>query len=406
MAPRGGHTRGGHDVEGEHREESPLQEGIYITSRASPGRCYRLVLLDVVGSPTLQEIGTALTLLWRRLDELRRGVMHDLEPTPHDDATLMTDAKLTALLGFGSPLFNRYEGLHRPPGVEPLGEQFFTSLHRVPQGDRGPGEAAFALQLIAATDLAVDRAVVETALLIQAESLPLEIVALYSGFNRDDRRSWLGFYDGINNIAPGQRRMALEVKVNDPPWMRGGTYMAFLRLSLDLSAWRRLSRGEQEILVGREKLTGCPVVSVDASGRPVPLGACPVGVNRPGSDRYINPDPPPVAEQLLRRSHIHRTNPNRDGVDDDENARIFRQGYEFVELLGDRRVRVGLNFVSFQRTLARVTKILTKPSWLGDVEFGGMPDPDPRAFHFSSLVASGYYAVPPKGLPFPGADIF
>ena len=54
--------------------------------------------------------------------------------------------------------------------------------------------------------------------------------------------------------------------------MRGGTYMAFLRLDVDLAAWRALSRAEQELAVGRDKLTGAALVAVDRRGRPVAKG--------------------------------------------------------------------------------------------------------------------------------------
>jgi Dyp-type peroxidase family len=236
---------------------------------------------------------------------------------------------------------------------------------------------------------------------------------VHGGFNRDDGRSWLGFHDGLSNIEPTRRRSVIEVAGGDTPWMEGGTYMAFLRLALDLPAWRALSRDRQEILVGRDKLSGCPLVRVDPPLEPVPVGGCPVGANSPKSPGYKNPRLPGVEQGLLRQSHMHRANLNRqDPPEQGANNRIFRQGYEFVESLGEGRLRIGLNFVSFQRSLGHLTRILHLPGWMGDTNFGGVPDasapiPDGVApLRLVSVIAGGYYAVPPTTEPFPGAEIF
>ena len=100
---------------------------------------------------------------------------------------------------------------------------------------------------------------------------------------------------------------------------------------------------------------------------------------------------------------MNRANLNRPqhGPIEDSHHLIFRQGYEFVEALSGGRLRVGVNFVSFQRRISALTTILTNSSWLGDANFGGKPSP-----RLLTLIGGGYYAVPPTGGPFPGADIF
>jgi hypothetical protein len=113
---------------------------------------------------------------------------------------------------------------------------------------------------------------------------------------------------------------------------------------------------------------------------------------------------------------MYRANLNRqDPPEQDQSNRIFRQGYEFVEWLGNERLRVGLNFVSFQRSLARLERILHLPGWLGDASFGGTPDAAPAPvggvppLRIVSVIGGGFYAVPPlpaAGQPFPGAEIF
>ena len=388
---------------------SRIQDGIYFKPKDRPGFCYRLLLLNVKEGTALADAGKAIGTLWAMLQALRTGIVADLGPAQGpDDVTDVRKPDLRCLLSFGSKFFDRFPRLRRPHEVRPLGAAPFHKLPRV-DSDRRTGETDLALQLTANTNLAVDRAVVELWMLIQQKSLPLQIVTFHSGFNREDSRSWLGFHDGISNIDHGERIAALEVTRDDPAWMQGGTYMAFLRLAIDLEVWRRLSRADQESIVGRDKLTGCPIVSIAHGPLPTPLSGCPVGAHQAKSPQFANPAAPPPAQDLVRVSHIHRANPNRLGADDDGNNRIFRQGYEFVEPLADGELRLGLNFVSFQRALTHLTNILTIPGWLGNANFGSFEDAkpgQPSYVSFISIIAGGYYAVPPKAQPFPGAELF
>lgn len=154
--------------------------------------------------------------------------------------------------------------------------------------------------------------------------------------------------------------------------------------------------------MGRDIQTGCPITSSQGDVRQV-LDGCPES-RGPGTPQYRNPRVPPIdPDNLARSSHMNRANLNRPqhGPVDDKDNRIFRQGYEFVEALPGGRLRVGVNFVSFQRRISSLTTILTNQSWLGDVNFGGEPSPA-----LLTLIGGGYYAVPPAGGPFPGAEMF
>jgi deferrochelatase/peroxidase EfeB len=199
--------------------------------------------------------------------------------------------------------------------------------------------------------------------------------------------------------------------------MEGGTYMAFLRIAIDLTEWQRLSCAHQELLIGRDKLTGCPLAGIHLGPKrtlvPMPLLADYVAGTPAGSPAYV--DPPRPREQLLQASHMHRANVNRQRpAGEDENNRIFRQGYEFLEAFANGQPCLGLNFVSFQRRLSRLTNLLGTAGWLADVNFGGSAHPqqgEPRPISFLSVIAGGFYAVPPKANPsqgeeFPGAGIF
>ena len=181
--------------------------------------------------------------------------------------------------------------------------------------------------------------------------------------------------------------------------MAGGTYMAFLRLRVDLRAWRALDRGEQELAVGRDKLTGSPLVRVrrDARGpRVAPLAGRRRRPLRPAADRR------PAARGLARppREPEPRARPTRPPA-----LRIYRQGYDFLDGIGPDGPELGLNFVSFQADLQTLQHLMHLPGWLGDFNFGGRAAAGPPS---SSLIAfaGGLYAVPPRARPFPGASLF
>jgi deferrochelatase/peroxidase EfeB len=395
---------------GTQRPRAPgrLQPGIYFKK---PGRCYRLVLLNVRAGTPRDKAASALERVWRTLVDLRRGVIQDLKPSRPTDPSLKGEAsELTCLLGLGASLFDKYPAMKRPPQLLPLRPEPFPSLRWVPEADRRPGEADLAVQLIAETDLAVDRALVELCMLMDTSSV-LELVTFHGGFNRrGDGRSWLGFLDGLSNIASEERAAVVTAGGGHPPWMDGGSYMGMLRLDLDLRTWRGLSREHQETIIGRDKLSGCPLERIDPPLNPVVAPGCPVLGPGARPAEFLNPPPPPARQTLLRESHIHRANPNRGQPGRRDNNRIFRQGYEFVEMLGTGRLRLGLNFVSFQSDLSSLTNILMTPGWLGNANLGGPADARPGApepvRNLVRVIAGGYYAVPPDAVPFPGADAF
>lgn len=161
----------------------------------------------------------------------------------------------------------------------------------------------------------------------------------------------------------------------------------------------------QSIVVGREKLSGCPLSAVDSNGAPQSVLGCPSmpGGEVGGDDKYretpINPD------SGIAQSHVQRVNHHRGPVEDPNSLRVFRQGFEFLEAW-DRSpgFRAGLNFVSFQDTPERLYRILTQPGWLGNVNFGGADS----SLNLLKVLAAGVYFVP-RGSDysrFPGDSIF
>ena len=397
-----------------------LQEGIYHRPGQRPGRFFALLFLRADPALDAAAAGAALGDLWAMYVELKAGRVRDLPgvqlPSADDDA-------MTVLLGYGRNAF-ALDGVARPRPRGLGDDHLFRSA--LPEGGgpllRGSGLAyapevsankateAFCIQVIADSKLAVDRAVVETwKALADRDGPGLRLTTFYLGFQRNDRRSWIDFHDGLSNLRSADREAVIAIDPGgDEDWAAGGTYLAFVRLGVDLVAWRALERRAQELAVGRDKLSGCPITGVGADGELLADAGCPVAGTRiwehANDDRFA--EPPETSEPVVRASHVQRANHHHRPASDSGSRRIFRQGYEFLEWAdGAPGFRAGLNFVSFQDTPARVLRMLTLEGWLGDTNFGGDAAAQPRLGSLLSVYAAGVYFVPPvaAGEAFPGA---
>jgi len=406
-----------------------LQEGIYHAPGRRPGRHFAALFLRVLPGVGARAAAAALGDLWEMLQDLKGGRVRDL---PGVGLTVDQD-DMTVLLGFGRNAFALDGvGLRRPRGL--ADEYLFRSADPAGGGPllRGSGLSyapvvsanmateAFCVQVIAESKLAVDRAVVETWKVLSDASEPaLELTTFYLGNQRNDHRSWIDFHDGLSNLRSEDREGVIAIGPGtDEPWAVGGTYLAFLRIAVDLPGWRRLSRADQELAVGRDKLSGCPIVDAGGDGPRVDPG-CPVAgtqIWESANDAQFS-EPPEVSDPLVRASHVQRANHHIRPASDSGSRRIFRQGYEFLEWADTRSpggsqgtgcgpgFRAGLNFVSFQDTPARLLKMLTAGGWLGGANFGGDEAKLPELASLLSVFAAGVYFVPPvvDGEPFPGA---
>lgn len=396
-----------------------LQEGIYIERRVPPPAAWRALFLDVRPQTAARDAHDAVEAVMRTLSDLQRGIVRDLADRPDEQAGAIPLATFAALLGYGASFFD--DGAHAPRltaaerprhvvGLRRDGPAFPTLPWADPPAGHG-GESDLLLQFTGLTEHAVDRAAVEVSKVIEDLALPLVTAGTHSGFQRDDGRSWIGFHDGVTNIEPSQRMAAVEC-IGDPGWNRGGTYLAFLRIEVALRRWRTLSRPEQEALVGRDKLSGCPIdtIAVDDDGlRTSAIGDCPLTATSGWRERGAFLDPPETTDRLVEASHVHRVNQNRTAPTTNAGHRIFRQGYEYLDDIGPDGARLGLNFVSFQNDLEHLRQILGLEGWLGDVNFGGPAAPrsgEPTPVRLMTLRSGGFYAVPPRERPFAGASLF
>lgn len=390
-----------------------LQPGIYFERSVPPPPAWLALLLNASRGATPRQVSEAVGEVVAMLTGLQEGQLRELSVTRADEAPASIPLHtFDFLLGFGTSFFSPGRGLaaaEKPSHLVSLrrGRSAFPALPWSDHGsdDTDRGEADFFLQFTGATQHAVSRAAVEVVSLVNEQTLPLEPVWSFDGFQRDDGRSWVGFHDGVSNLEPSQRRAAIECR-GDPDWNRGGTYLAFLRIDISLNRWRTLTRREQELIIGRNKLTGVPLESIDEDGTPLTM---PISPPTDASswyerDAYFN-----IADSgnpRIEATHVNRVNQNRASPSTPSAHRIFRQGYEFLGRVSPTGADVGLNFISFQSDLRHLQQVLGLPGWLGDANFGGDSHAGQSADPVFSLAAGGFYAVPPKESPFPGARLF
>jgi Dyp-type peroxidase family len=365
--------------------------------------------------------------LWKMYGQLQKGIIPDLgmKKSSHH-------GNLTVLLGYG-PKFFEINGLRKRKPAQ-LNEEW---LFEDPElgGDpilSGVGlkyaedvtsndisKAQFVFQFIADTQLATNRPIVETWKLLRnidadGSSAPMVMRRFFTGFNRPDGRGWLGFHDGVSNIRSSERLKNIHIAKQDlkaeDQWTSSGTYMAFLRIAVDLNTWESIPIAEQEKIVGRQKKSGCPLIRIDERGNNVFAGGCPVigtqEIIEKGNERFREYGPTQSGSTYRAtaanpvKSHVGRMLKTQN--------RILRQGFEFLEAINNYPYfRVGLNFVSFQGSTEKIFRIIKYG--FDQVNFGG--DPVNRIAGTDKLLSvrgAGIFLVPPfvRGEEFPGEVAF
>jgi Dyp-type peroxidase family len=286
------------------------------------------------------------------------------------------------------------------------------------------------IQIISSTQLGAFNAISETSKQIDLrdEESMLKFSRCYTGFQRSDGRSWLGFHDEISNLS-GERERRKTIFI-DPAannlrlrdyWTQGGSYLAFIRIEIDLLKWEQVDPVQQELIIGRRKKDGMPLIGVDKKGRPQTIDKyspkTTIRMVRDHPDYFRTKHLPSsvlrkldvdASVRILSQSHIGRTR-HIDGIGSERTSsrRIYRQSFDFIEPLctPEKPIRLGTNFVSFQNDPSRLFFILTDPNWMGGINYGGESGKSEVSDLLSAL-ATGVFYVPPIEKPFPGISIF
>jgi Dyp-type peroxidase family len=416
-----------------------FQEGIYYRKEPHIGNSFLLLFLRIhTTKPSVA--GKAIEALWSLYRNLKNGIVEGLNV----DVKHRSSGNLSVLIGYGPKLFSIPDIQHTSPSgfdhrwlfraPAPFGGGTILEGSSLRYSKEVSENHALldevVIQFIAEDEFYTMRALVETAKKLYrlrkiGGTEPLLFSKYYSGFQRQDGRNWLGFHDGLSNMKSSDRGSAIfattaSLDTNDK-WLINGTYLAFLRISVALEEWEDLSEELQELVIGRHKLTGCPL-KMDSRGMFVKNGMCPV----PGTSEVVDHgneifrELPKFAtgikkskyrlnHRLLGNSHVSRSEPNPSyPASDPRSSRIFRQGFEFLESTNNYpRYRAGLNFVSFQNTPERLFNILS----YGFRSAGSITPTEVKTPSLESYLAihsAGIFVVPPfqKGEVFPGSSLF
>jgi deferrochelatase/peroxidase EfeB len=168
-------------------------------------------------------------------------------------------ARLTVTFGLGPSLFDGRFGLssRRPGALAELpafrGEEF--------EAGRSGGDLA--VQACANDPAVAFDAVRALSELARGTAVVRWLQRGFRGSASDGVvRNLIGFRDGTNNLdAADERAMAQHVWVQEPSWMRDGTYMVVRRIRLRIEHWDSVTLAEQERTIGRRRASGATIAA-------------------------------------------------------------------------------------------------------------------------------------------------
>ena len=193
----------------------------------------------------------------------------------------------------------------------------------------------------------------------------LESIEVEHGYSRNDGRETFGQLDGLRNLTRSQRtehtRIDLDELPEEPSWLKGGCYGAWMKIEQNVDAWANLDPATKEQIIGRR----------EADGSRTDL---PAGTNPHTEGEFTDLGNPPVA------SHVRKAGPRGPAHDQ---TLILRRGAPYVEATGGALHR-GLQFISYQVSLDDLDVILNQ--WMLNNDF-----PSPGAGQ-DALVVHGLLA--------------
>jgi Dyp-type peroxidase family len=287
------------------------------------------------------------------------------------------DGEKVAAVAVGlAPRFFTLAGIDAPASFQPEAEQ----PTEIPALAAVPAVTADAMFYVAS----VFEARVNTFVSALATMRPdVAGVTIDRGYQRLDDTEPFGYPDGVRNVVPRTARPGVVFVHRDarhwdePKWADGGTYMAFMRVLQRPEQFEALGDdATRDAVIGRRK---------DGSRLDLPAGS------KPGRDeREPGSELPPA-------SHVRKAGPR--GSHDD--VQIFRRGLPFIEADSAGRVAVGLNFCSFQASLAQFNVVFG--DWMMNPQFpaltgGGDAGVDALlnpARNITAIERAGFFFVPP-----------
>ena len=209
------------------------------------------------------------------------------------------------------------------------------------------------------------------------------------GFGRVDKREFLRFDDGIENLQVDPQELRRLVYVdesdNEPAWCINGAYLVYRKIRENMPVWEGLGVPEQERMIGRKKETGKPL-SRDPSGK----------------DDMTPVFPDPTDDSLCPlNAHIRKVQPRRSGRDlfgrNDLERRFLRRPYPFFDGLDEQGHSInGLHFIAFMKSIQQQFEHIVN-MWQMNANFP-KPGAGEDALYKKGILSTidgGYYFCPP-----------
>jgi deferrochelatase/peroxidase EfeB len=209
------------------------------------------------------------------------------------------------------------------------------------------------------------------------------------GFARKDKREFLRFDDGIENLHIDPRDLRRLVYVdpsdNEPAWCRNGSYLVYRKIREMMPVWEALDDDEQGRMIGRDKKTGLPLSH-----------------KRAGHDEMTPVFPDPTDEAGVRlNAHIRKVQPRRPSPDlfglNDLERRFLRRPYPFFDGLdGNGQAINGLHFMAFMKNIQQQFEHVVN-MWQMNPDFP-VPGTGVDALYAKGILSTidgGYYFCPP-----------
>jgi len=270
------------------------------------------------------------------------GESQNLDAPPSDtgEARGLDPAKLTMTIGFGPSLFER-AGTDRF-GLADRQPALLRPLPAFADDELDPDRSGGDIAIQACSD---DPQVAVHAVrnLVRLAHGVANVRYSQLGFGRTSSttsaqvtpRNMLGFKDGTNNLrSDDAAAMDKHVWVQRGDergaraWIAGGSYLVARRIRMHIETWDRDTLGDQETVIGRQKLSGAPFGSDDEFAA--------LDFAAKGPDGELRTDP---------RAHVPLAHPSHNG-----GATMLRRGYSFVDGSDELgRLDAGLFFLSYQR---------------------------------------------------------
>lgn len=178
-------------------------------------------------------------------EEEIRDVLGDIGGVIRSVGFRIPDARLSCVVGIGSALWDRMVGGPRPASLHPFRE-IDGPRHKAPAT---PGDLLLHIRA-SRIDLCFELA----QRLVEALGASAEVLDEVHGFKSFDERDLLGFVDGTENPV-GRAAPAAALIGQEDLGFAGGSYVIVQRYVHDLRTWDALSVAEQELVVGRTKLS-------------------------------------------------------------------------------------------------------------------------------------------------------